>query len=93
MFLHTEYVTHESADCSADSQTAAQTWSSKAAEWSLCVGDSPEEDRLSLPDGDIVHHCVVVLRIHLAADRQPYKHKEEHPEAEENCASPDKHRL
>lgn len=62
--------------------------------------DSPEKDRLSLSDGDIVHHFVVGLRIPLAAYWQPCGHKKQNPQSEKNCAfvksdsvSPDRHRL
>lgn len=63
-------------------------------------GDSPEKDRLSLSDCDIVHHFVVGLRIPLAADLQPCRYKKQNPQGEKNCAfgksdkiSPDRHRL
>lgn len=62
--------------------------------------DSPEENRFSLSDGDIVHHFVLGLRIPLAADWQPCRHKKQHPQREKNCAfgqsdkvSPVGHRL
>lgn len=62
--------------------------------------DSPEEDRLSLSDGDIVHHFVVGLRIPLAADRQPCRQKKHNPQREKNCAfgksdkvSPERHHI
>lgn len=48
--------------------------------------DSPEEDRLSLPDCDIVHHSVVRLRIPLAPDGQPCGHKKQNPQTEQKCA-------
>lgn len=62
--------------------------------------DSPEEDCLSLSHGDVVHHFVVGVRIPLAADRQPCRHKKQNPQREKNCAfaksdkvSPHRHRL
>lgn len=62
--------------------------------------DSPEKDRLSLSDGDIVHHFVVGWRVPLAADWQPCRHKKQNPQREKNCAfgksdkvSPERHRL
>lgn len=48
--------------------------------------DSPEEDRLSLPDGDVVHHLVVGLRVPLAADWQPCGHKKQNPQREKKRA-------
>lgn len=48
--------------------------------------DSPEENRLSLPDCDIVHHSVVRLRITLASDGQPCGHKKQNPQTEQKCA-------
>lgn len=48
--------------------------------------DSPEEDSLSLSDGDIVHHIVVGLRITLAADRQPCRHKNQNPQTQNKRA-------
>lgn len=48
--------------------------------------DSPEENRLSLPDCDIVHHSVVRLRLSLAADGQPCRHKKQNPQTEQKCA-------
>lgn len=48
--------------------------------------DSPEEDRLSLPDRDIVHHSAVRLRISLAADGQPCRHKKQNPQTEQQGA-------
>lgn len=48
--------------------------------------DSPEKDRLSLPDCDIVHHPVVRLRITLATDGQPCGHKKQNPQTEQKCA-------
>ena len=48
--------------------------------------DSPEEDCLSLPDCDIVHHSVVRLRLPLAADGQPCGHKKQNPQTEQKCA-------
>lgn len=48
--------------------------------------DLPEEDRLSLPDCNIVHHSVVRLRITLAPDGQPCGHKKQDPQTEQKCA-------
>jgi len=61
--------------------------------------EPPEKDRFSLSDGDIVHHFIVGLRIPLATDRQPCRHKKQNPQRENNCAfgksdqvSPERHR-
>lgn len=48
--------------------------------------DSPEVDRLPLSHCYVVHHLVVGLRIPLAADGQPCRHKKQHPQREKECA-------
>lgn len=48
--------------------------------------DSPEVDRLPLSHCYVVHHPVVRLRIPLAADGQPCRHKKQNPQREKECA-------
>lgn len=48
--------------------------------------DSPEVDRLPLSHCYVVHHPVVGLRIPLAADGQPCRHKKQNPQREKECA-------